>query len=121
MPQTEYEEIRLVLINGGLEITTEFEGRLLGEAIYVDEEQEEKPHEIIRIYERGDEKFVSYMEYSDREDGVWMSKMCVTKELTAAEIKKGLTRESYQFKGLHIQNVPSEILGLAVYRALEKI
>src|SRR6056297_729277 len=106
LPYTEYEQVKLTLVDGDLEITSEFEGRLLGEARYIDEEREERPQEIIRIYQRKDGKFVSYMEDSDREDGAWMSKMCVTERLTIAAIKEGLTQASYKFGKLQIENVP---------------
>lgn len=87
----------------------------------IDEEEESLPKELIRIYRREDGKFVSYMEYSTKDEGIFESKVCVTDELDLAEIKRGLTRESYNFGGLQIENVPSEILGIAVYNAVEKL
>lgn len=121
MPGSSFEEIELTLKSEDLVTNYEFEGRLLGETTYVDEQDEELPKEIIRIYQNEDEKFVSYMEYSTRDEGIFESKVCITDELKLAEIKRELTRESYEFGGLQIINVPSEILGLAVYRAIENV
>jgi len=115
------ESIELTLICEGITTEFQFEGRLLGEAAFVAEDEENSPRELIRIYQRKDSKFVSYMEYSDEKDGIWESKVYVTDELKLSEIKKGLTRESYNFGGLQIENVPSEILGIAVYRAVEEL
>ena len=121
MPKTEYEEINLTLINKDLETTSEFKGRLLGQAVEIDESQTNLPQELIRIYQRKDGKFVSYMEYSDREDGVWESKMCVTDELRLAPIKRGLTRKGYEFENLTIDIVPSKALGVAIYKVVARL
>lgn len=114
-------EIELTLKSEDLVTNYEFQGRLLGEASFVDEQVEELPKEIIKIYQKNDEKFVSYMEYSTKDEVIFESKVCVTDELDLAEIKRGLTRESYNFGGLQIENVPSEILGIAVYGAIEEL
>jgi len=114
-------EVELTLKSEDLVTSHQFEGRLLGEASFVDEQDKELPKELIRIYQRKDGKFVSYMEYCTRDEGIFESKVCVTDELDLAEVKRGLTRKSYNFGGLQIENVPSEILGIAVYRAVEKL
>ena len=116
-----YQKIELTLKNGDLETAVEFSGILLGEASFIDREQKDLPKELIKIFKREDGKYVSYMEYSDTKEGIWESKMCVTQDLDLLEIRKGLTRNSYHFGNLDIQNVPSEILGLATFRAAEKI
>jgi len=114
-------EVELTLKSEDLVTSHQFEGRLLGEASFVDEQDEELPKELIRIYQRRDGNFISYMEYSTKDEGIFESKVCVTDELDLAEVKRGLTRKSYNFGGLQIENVPSEILGIAVYRAVEKL
>ena len=118
MKDAKIESIKLTLISEGITTEYQFEGRLLGEAKFVAEDEEYSPQELIQIYQRKDGKFVGYMEYSDDKDGIWESKVYVTDELKLAEIKEGLTRESYNFGGLQVENVPSEILGTAVYRAI---
>lgn len=121
MPNSSFEEIELTLKSEDLVTNYKFEGCFLGEATYVDEQDEELPKETIRIYQNKDEKFVSYMEYSTRDEGIFESKVCVTDELKLAKIKRELTKESYDFGGLQIVNVPSEILGIAVYNAVNSI
>ncbi len=63
----------------------------MGQAVQIYDEDESLPQELSRIFQRKDGKFVSYMEYWDRKDGVWSSKICGTDELNIADIKRGLT------------------------------
>ena len=121
LKESKLESIELTLISEGITTDYRFKGRLLGEAKFVAEDEDYSPRESIQIYQREDGKFVSYMEYSDDKDGIWESKVYVSDELNLSEIKEGLTRESYNFGGLQVENVPSEILGIAVYRAVEKL
>jgi len=65
---------------------------LLGEAVFVAEDEEYSPQELIQIYQKNDGKFASYMEYSDDKDGIWKSKVYVSGELKLAEIKERLFR-----------------------------
>ena len=121
MKESKVESVELTLICEGITTDYHFDGRILGEAAFVAEDEEYSPQELIQIYQRKDGKFVSYMEYSDDKDGIWESKVYVSEKLKLSEIKEGLTRESYNFGGLQIENVPSEILGIAVYRAVESL
>lgn len=121
MKESKLESIELTLVSEGITTEYQFEGQLLGEAVFTAEDEEYSPQELIQIYQRKDGKFVSYMEYSDNKDGIWESKVYVTNELKLAEIKEGLTRANYNFGGLQIENVPSEILRTAVYHAVEEL
>ena len=121
MKNSEFSEIELTLISEDLVTNYNFEGRLLGKAKFVDEKEENLPQEVIRIYKNKSGKFISYMEYSDRDEGIWNSKVFVSEELNLVEIREGLTREDYKFGSLLIKTVPSKILKTAFYRAIEKL
>lgn len=120
LKESKLERVKLTLISEGITTEYQFEGLLLGEAVFTAEGEEYSPQELIQIYQKEDGKFVSYMEYSDDKDGIWESKVYVSDELKVSEIKEGLTRKSYNFSGLQVENVPSEILGIAVYNAVEE-
>ena len=119
MNNHDFRKIELTLNSENLVTKYQFKGKLIGRARYVDEEEDSLPQEVIRIYQRKYDNFLSYMEYSDRDNGIWNSKVFVSDELDLAKIKNGLTRESYSFGDLLIKNVPSKILRTAVYRAIE--
>ncbi len=74
----------------GLENKYEFEGKLLGQAARIDDNDATLITSIVRIYQRKDGKFVGYTLSASKELGIIQASCTTTEELNSELLKEGL-------------------------------